>query len=286
MTTKRYFTALNILLIAGAVYFGVKAFYIVSTARVDYVYPSKAIIKLAVSLKDSAQHPLSYYGSIIERNLFNTKTGTDRKAEKLDIESLKPTDLKLKLVGTVTGDKKDAYAVIVGASGKIQNLYRTGDTIQNATLKMILREKVVLHINGKDEVLSIEKARSSQRASRTDKRPGTKTSQYTAAQNITIKRSKIDAAVKDINNLMKQVRIRPHFTNGQPDGLRLTGIRPNSIFYSMGLKSGDVMKSVNGKDIVSVDDALKLYQNLQSSSNLELQVKRKGRLKTLNYSIE
>jgi general secretion pathway protein C len=85
---------------------------------------------------------------------------------------------------------------------------------------------------------------------------------------------------------MKQIRIRPNFKNGKPDGLRLTGIRPNSIFYNMGLKSGDVIMGVDGKNIESVDDALKFYQSLQSSSRVQLQIKRRGRLKTIDYRIE
>ena len=72
------------------------------------------------------------------------KQGPAAAAEKLDIESLTPTDLKLKLLGTVTGDEKEAYAVIEDTAVRRQNLYKIGDTIQNATLKMILREKVVL----------------------------------------------------------------------------------------------------------------------------------------------
>jgi len=54
----------------------------------------------------------------------------------------------------------------------------------------------------------------------------------------------------------------------------------------MGLKSGDVIMGVDGKDIESVDDALKFYQNLQSSSKVQLQIKRRGRLKTIDYRIE
>jgi len=43
---------------------------------------------------------------------------------------------------------------------------------------------------------------------------------------------------------------------------------------------------VDGKDIESVDDALKFYQNLQLSSKVQLQIKRRGRLKTIDYHIE
>jgi general secretion pathway protein C len=278
---KRYYTPLNILLITVAVYFGVKAFYKVATADLDYAHPSKTTTRKVVLPEDTTYHPLSYYRTIIERNLFNTKTGTGRQPKKLDIENLKPTDLKLKLLGTVAGDKKEAYAVIEEAAGKSQNLYRIGDTIQKATLKMIFREKVVLRVNGKDEILGIEEIRDSQKTGGFSKR-----SIPESSQNITLKRSLIDTAVKDVNKLMKQIRIRPHFTNGEPDGFRLTGIRPNSIFYKMGLKSGDIISGVDGKTIESVDDALKFYQNLQSSPNMQLQIKRRGRMKTIDYNIE
>ena len=214
--------------------------------------------------------------------MFQTKTGAGNRPEKLNIETLEPTDLKLDLLGTITGDKKEAYAVIEDTTTKQQNLFRIGDTVQNATVKMILREKVVLNVNGKDEILKIEKDREGS----TNLKPQAAGFTPERSQNITVRRSQMESAVKDVNNLMKQIRIRPNFRNGKPDGLRLTGIRPNSIFYNMGLKSGDVLTGVNGKHIESVDDVFKLYQNIQSSSRVQLQIKRRGQLKTIDYHIE
>ena len=278
---KRYLTLLNVLLITAAVFFMVKAFYKVAGAKIDPAPPSKAAARHVIPNEASTRHPLSDYRAVMDRNLFKTKTGTGGRPEKLDIESLTPTDLKLKLLGTVTGDEKEAYAVIEDTAVRRQNLYKIGDTIQDATLKMILREKVVLNVNGKDEILGIEKVREERK---TDRSPGRKSA--SGYQNITIKRSQIDTALQDVNTLMKQVRIQPHFQNGKPDGLRLTGVRPNSIFYNMGLKSGDIIMGVDGKNIESVDDALKFYQSLQSASKVQLQVKRRGRPKTIEYNIE
>jgi general secretion pathway protein C len=278
---KRYFTILNILFIAGIVFFMVKVFYKIATANIDTNDSSKTTARHLVPSANTAHHELSYYQTIIERNLFKTNSETGSGPDKLDIETLQPTDLNLNLLGTITGDQKEAYAVIEDTAVKKQDLYRIGDTIQNATVKMILREKVVLNVNGKDEILGIEKTNGSQKI----RKPSTELGR-TGSQNITVKRSQIDSAIKDVNTLMKQVRIRPNFKNGKPDGFRLTGIRPNSIFYKMGLKSGDVIMGVDGKDIESVDDALKFYQNLQSSPNVQLQIKRRGRLKTIDYRIE
>ena len=278
---KRYFIILNILFIAGIVFFMVKVFYKIATAHIDTSDSSKTTARHLVPSVSTAQHELSYYQTIIERNLFKTNTETGSGPDKLDIETLQPTELNLNLLGTITGDQKEAYAVIEDTAVKKQDLYRIGDTIQNATVKMILREKVVLNVNGKDEILGIEKTSGSRKI----RKPSTELGRA-GSQNITVKRSQIDSAIKDVNTLMKQVRIRPNFKNGKPDGFRLTGIRPNSIFYKMGLKSGDVIMGVDGKDIESVDDALKFYQNLQSSPNVQLQIKRRGRLKTIDYRIE
>ncbi len=285
---KRYDIPINLLLIACAVFLGVKGFYKVSTSYLDPVYPPRADNQTVATPDHTTHRPLSYYRTIVERNLFDTQTGVEQTPEKLDIETLKPTELKLKLLGTVSGDKRDAYAVIEEVGGKQQNLYRIGDTIQNATVKTILREKVVLHVNGEDEILAIEKRSDESKPSNYTSQSfsPTLTRKDAGVEKISLQRGQIDAAVQDINSLMKQVRIRPHFTNGEPDGLRLTGIRPNSIFYRMGLKSGDVITGVDGKSIVSVDDALKLYQNLQSSSNVKVDIKRMGRSKTLDYHIE
>jgi len=278
---KRYLTLLNVLLITAAVFFMVKAFYKVAGAKIDHAPPSKDAARHVIPNEASTRHPLSDYRAIMDRNLFKTKTGTGGRPQKLDIESLTPTDLKLKLLGTVTGDEKEAYAVIEDTAVRRQNLYKIGDAIQNATLKMILREKVVLNVNGKDEILGIEKVREGPKTGRSPERKSASSS-----RNITIKRSQIDTALQDVNTLMKQVRIQPHFQNGKPDGLRLTGVRPNSIFYKMGLKSGDIIVGVDGKNIESVDDALKFYQSLQSASKVQLELKRRGRPKTIEYNIE
>jgi len=259
----------------------VKVFYKIATAKINTSYSSKTADRHLVPNESTAQHELSHYQAIIDRNLFKTNTEKGSEPDRLDLETLEPTDLKLKLLGTITGDEKEAYAVIEDTAIRDQDLYRVGDTIQNATVKMILREKVVLNVNGKDEILGIEKVTGSPGLRKPSSRPGA-----TSSQNITVNRSQIDTAVKDVNTLMKQIRIRPHFKNGQPDGFRLTGIRPDSIFYKMGLKSGDIITGVDGKDIESVDDALKFYQSLQSSSKVQLQIKRRGRSKTIDYRIE
>jgi len=279
---NRYFTILNIVLITIAVYFSISAFYKITTYQLDPVNPTKVASKRQIaSLEDETLHPLTYYQAIVERNLFNTLKTEASEPIPIKIETLKQTELKLKLWGTVTGLAGQPYAVIEEAKGRQQNLYRVGDTVENATVKMILREKVILSVNGQDEILEIEHSRSLA-GGRTPYRTAIKSRR----QNITLKRSQIESSIKNVNQLMKQVKIRPHTENGQAAGLMLSSIQRGSIFRRMGLRSGDVITGVNGSSLVSVDDALKLYENMKSSSNMSIEIKRRGRNRTIDYNIE
>lgn len=280
--TNRYFTISNILLITIAVYFSISGFYKVATYRLDPVPPpSVAGDRQISSVKDEISHPLSYYQPIVKRNLFNTNKDAGSKPVSIKIEALKQTELKLKLWGTVSGLGGQTYAVIEEAKSRQQNLYKVGDAVQTATVKMVFREKVILSVNGKDEVLEIEEIRGS--ASR---RMPPQTAIKSRRQKITLKRSQIESSVKNVNELMKQVKIRPHTENGQAAGLMLSSIQRNSIFRRMGLRSGDVITGVNGSSLVSVDDALKIYENMKSSSNMSIEIKRRGRNRTIDYNIE
>ena len=166
-----------------------------------------------------------------------------------------------------------------------------GDNIQNATLKLILREKVVLSVKGRDEVLEIEKpadrargARPSAKYAAARSRAGAKR-RTPRSQKITLRRAQIDEALQDVNQLLSDVSIRPHFQDGQPDGLMLSRVKPNSLFMRMGLRNGDVINGVNGQQLQSVDDAMSFYERLKESDQVTVQLKRGGRERVIQYSI-
>ena len=278
---KQFTTIFNIFLTTAALYFSVNAFYKLVTSRLDHGPLTRIISQQVLSIEDINQHSLSNYKTISERNLFNIEKKSKQKSNEVNIGALKQTELKLKLWGTVTGNKNEIYAVIEDSKGRKQNLYRIGDTVQNAIVKKILREKVILNVDGKDEFLEMEEMYSSGKPIKRYGSPSAKISQKKV-----IKRSKIENAVKNINQLMKQIKIRPHFENGISDGLSLSGIRPNSIFRKMGLRNGDILVGVEGNTIESVDDALKLYESLKTSSSVTLEIKRHGQPQTINFNIE
>ncbi len=293
MTAKKYFMIANVLLIAAGVYFGVNAFYTAGSAWLGGPVekrPTTPAVK--VTARPQTDHPpLSAYGAIAKRNLFNTSPGTPAPVKTIDVDNLKETDLKLKLWGTVTGKQGGARAVIEDTKTREQNLYRIGDNIQNATLKMILRQKVVLSVNGRDEILGIEEVGAAKKGG---VRPRVASQDRTTPQmpisstprQLTLKSDQIENALENLDQLMEQASIRPHIEEGRPSGISITGIKPNTIFRRMRLRNGDIITGVNGAPIESVEDAMRIFGDLSSASEVQLEIKRRGRKRVLNYKVE
>ena len=302
---KNLFSILNIILVTVLMFFSVKLCYQILEAKLLQVSFSDlttladpdTYIKQAKTPKDRQKiKKITAYQSITNRNLFKTKekAKSSKIASDIELEKLQQTSLNLKLFGTITGKSDYDYAVIEDTQKHKQGLYKKGDSIQNAEIKLILRKKVVLSVNGKDEILLMEDDKPSKAKKRKSPFPlrGSKpedaldSERFDMGETVSIDREKINSSLKNINQLMSQVKVRPHFKNGKPNGLLLSHVRQNSIFKDMGLQNGDIVKGVNGKEIQSVDDALKFYDNLKSSSAVELQIERKGDPLSINYQIE
>jgi general secretion pathway protein C len=290
MNIQRAITLANLAFIALGAYFTAGLIYQIWGLRLQPSEPAPIVASGRRVVSRVAQKPLNSYRIIARRDLFQTRKDAVPSAgqDGVDLTDLGETKLNLKLWGTVTGDPQQSYAVIENTQDRQQNLYRVGDSIQNATLKMILRNKVVLTYNGRDEMLAMEKI---EQANVSPSRgasipPVTAPRQDIRTQRVSLRRNMINDAMKDVSKLMTEIKISPHLgEDGQPSGLAVSDIKPNSIFRRMGLRNGDVLKSVDGQEIRTVDDALKLYESMKSADSLAVQIERRGRDRTIEYHI-
>ena len=96
---------------------------------------------------------------IIDRMVSDATIGKQVQSTSIHNAALKKTNLPLKLWGTITGSNITAYAIIEDTITGKQKLYKKGDDIQNATMTMVFREKVVLKFGDNFESLELETAR-------------------------------------------------------------------------------------------------------------------------------
>ena len=91
-----------------------------------------------------------------------------------------------------------------------------------------------------------------------------------------IERSVVDEIMENQAELMKSARIVPEQKDGKVVGVRLFGIRPDTLLGTLGLQNGDRLETLNGFNMASPEKALEAYARLRTASALNVKVNRRG----------
>lgn len=279
---KRILIFFDIMVLTVTAYTVVNAFYgYVRAAAPDGPPPKIAGAQGSAPGRALAMEAYDSYGIIASRDLFKTakpKPQADTGASNPD--DLPATTLNLKLLGTLTAARGRSRAIIEDAQAHQQGLYKKGDTVQNAVIKSIERNMVVVSLNGRDEILLPEAEQKKRMATQ---RPGASPSGPT----MKLSRAEVEQSMRNIGLLMTQARWQPSFDqSGSPEGIAVNRIRPGSLISKMGISNGDVIQAVNGKDIRSMDDIMTAYTQFRSADAVQFTVKRGDNQETLAYSFE
>ncbi|WP_029522756.1 PDZ domain-containing protein [Persephonella sp. KM09-Lau-8] len=195
----------------------------------------------------------------------------------------------IKLVGIFSSDKEK---IAFFKSGNDFLFLKEGQKIAGYTLKEIGKFSVVLEKNGRKIKLSIEPEKSNfstthvakLRKTPQDSQPKDLPIRYNG-DTIQVDKRFIEEKTADIGTILKDVMIVPVVKNNETVGYRFKYIGPNSILYKLGLRSGDLVVSINDMPVKTAEDAFKLYNMLRNESHIKVVVERNNRRKVLNYEI-
>jgi general secretion pathway protein C len=246
--------------------------------------------------------PLSAYGVIAERNLFNISTEQTPPPEKeIAVENiaLAEKDLGLKLVGTVVADDPQLRrAFIDNRKTREQEAYREGDEAGTVKIKRILRDKVVITTDRGDELLVIEPEASGEgRVSppslqrtigsmATGLEASGRQIPNTRTRSIKVNREEVAAYLADTDKLLDELPLSPYMQGDESAGFRLGRIPAQSVLRKMGLRSRDVIVGVDGQEISSPDQAVDFFQKLAQGGEVTVTFKRRRRTRQINLNIE
>jgi len=277
--TARLQTIVNLIGIAVISLLTVELFYTIIGIKLSGRYTENIAVSGPSAIERQRKPPVDHFSAVAARNLFGSREQAAPKVQEEEIENLEHTTLKIALLGTVVGSEQHSFAIIEEKVGKKQGLYKVGDTLQSAVVKQILRGKVVLTVEGRDKILTIEEEAAARRASSTARPEPAAQGKY-----ITVQRSEVEKSLTNVHQLLSQARIRPHFSGGRPDGLAITHIKRGSIFDKLGLQHGDIVRGLDGRQIKSPDDVLEMYKKLTLGSQVSVEIERNGKEQTLNYT--
>lgn len=92
----------------------------------------------------------------------------------------------------------------------------------------------------------------------------------------------VEWAAENVDEILNsQVSVSPHPTGG----VRVDSVASGSVVEARGIRPGDLIRSVNGIAVSSMEDARNLMNSpqFQSSTNMVLTIERAGRIVTIDY---
>ena len=289
--SPRYLVVVNLLLLALAAY---SASSIVGTALAARLIPPPdvEISPPPEPLDIEAAKPANFYAVIHKRDIFNSAKPTPAPEAKTEVVA--PTQLKLKLWGTAVFSNGKSFSIIEDQGARKQGVYGVNAVVPgNATVKNIEWNRVILSHNGTDEILELEEPKATAgphtavaAAPAAPGAPGGTGIQQTAENEFTVPKTEVDSALENMSQLFTQIRAVPHFEGGQSIGFRLFAIRRGSLFDRIGLKNGDIIRSINGNEMTDPSKAMGLLQELRDSNNLDVEITRNQQPQKLTYSIQ
>ncbi len=188
----------------------------------------------------------------------------------------------MKLKGTYLGG--DASFMIIEDAGKSSFIY-IGEKHKGYELVRVSEKKVSLQKNGKNYYILLRDE---------ENKPSRDVKPHPGMDDIAppipgapaiITKKELNSYVKDPNKIWKSIRIQEQRVNGQIAGFRVNYVKKASFFESAGLKSGDIIKGIDGNEITSLADVMKYYTNVDSLESLTLTVERAGEELELDFNV-
>jgi general secretion pathway protein C len=100
-----------------------------------------------------------------------------------------------------------------------------------------------------------------------------------------VDRNAVDIVMQKSTQLLRSTRVRPVQRNGSVVGIQLLRVRPDTLLGTLGIKNGDVIKTINGFNMSGPEKALQAYARLRTASEIHIQVERRGNPVTIDLHI-
>jgi general secretion pathway protein C len=101
-----------------------------------------------------------------------------------------------------------------------------------------------------------------------------------------VDRALIEKVMLNPMAIAKGARVVPSMKNGEMNGIKLYAIRPSSAYSKLGFSNGDTLHAVNGFQLNSAEQGFEIYNKLRDASSLQVDVTRRGKPVSLNYTIK
>jgi general secretion pathway protein C len=301
----RYFWVFNLAAIAAVAFFCASGAGSIAASSLSAMFPGQDAAQ-PTAMPQRPRASLRGFtrpdgAPILERNIFDSLVGPvlggDDELDGSQVIAEGELPLvpcpagQMKLQSTVASSNDSTWSFASISNGGTVDLYRVGDQLDNRTVTAIswryvlLRgtsEECYLDLFGEEGVL----VRQPRPAASGDEQSIASGIEVNGENERTVSRSIVDEALANPTKFARSVRVRPYMKDGETKGFRLRRIEKGSPLELLGAQRGDIIHSVNGVELTSVDKALAAYQSLRTESKLTFSITRRGKPSELVINIK
>ena len=205
------------------------------------------------------------------------------------------SQLPLQLVGTMEGEPPyPSFATVYDAEQGVIGLYAEGEIIRpRVAVERVVAGILYIRHGSQREYIPFGVAQPpSTPTTKTPAKPpphqlpaARDSIECSSDSHCVVAKSFVEELIADPAVLIGQGRFVAKKASDGRRGYAVYGVRKGSLPNLLGVKNGDIVVSVNGVDLGSMDDTLELYGKLRYATRLEVEYVRKGKPQTKEVEI-
>ncbi|GBF49070.1 type II secretory pathway protein C [Leptospira ryugenii] len=194
---------------------------------------------------------------------------------------------QLLVTGTISGHWSFARVTVREKSANDSEEFAIGEMVAGYKVQDIQPHYVVLKKGGLSLKVNIGEtpAQAKERL-----RPKTETGEASplpSSQTVqkVLSREDVNRKLKDPNTIYKNARFGPHLVDGKIEGYKLYQVAKDHVFYSLGARSGDIIRRVNGMPLNETEKMLEIWGSVKQASKITVDLERQGKIITYEFII-
>lgn len=247
------------------------------------------------ALQPASQASLQSFAPILEKGLFGpaTRGSLTPLTPQTAAQSAPTTNQSdLQLLGTVSGPPSVSFALIRKNSSKEERVFKVGEQVFDLG-RLILVRKESAELRAGTQTITLRTPDAPPEQAAPQPAAAAQPVQGVAAGVVPptpggtgiIDQRALNAALDNIGQAMTDARLLPSIKDGKVEGFRLSEVKPQGVFGSLGLKNGDVLAKINDFPIDSPEKAIQSFMTLKGQNRIKLDILRDSAPTTLSYDI-
>lgn len=274
---QRIRSALMLVLLVWLAWMLASTFWLFVSGPADPVALDRNMVVLQAST-DSADSATSMQRS--EEHVRSWELFGPLAVEQARVAEAPETRLRLELLGVFENVEAGLGSAIISEQGKDGDLYHPGDKVPgNATLEEIYGDRVILLRMGQREALRMKEIELSGEVAQVSESSALRTPSESQSRLSSQSEGGEEDLVEQRNMIISRLGLTPSDSGGYAIG----SSAPAQVLQVVGLRSGDVLVSVNGHDVGNEEADIAALQEFRNTGAASIVVQRGAQRFTVNY---